>query len=60
MKGDNVLIVDKNGGDCARGLTSFSSDEIEKIKGLKTDEIEKVLGYASKSEIIHRNDMVKL
>ena len=34
--------------------------EIEKIKGLKTDQIEKVLGYASKSEIIHRDDMVKL
>ncbi len=59
-KGDNVLIVDNNGKDCARGLTSFSSDEIKKIKGLKTDQIEKILGYASKSEIIHRDDMVKL
>ena len=59
-KGDNVLIVDNNGKDCARGLTSFSSDEIEKIKGLKTAQIEKILGYASKSEIIHRDDMVKL
>jgi glutamate 5-kinase len=59
-KGDNVLIVDKEGVDCARGLTSFSSEEIRKIKGLKTDQIEKVLGYASKSEIIHRDDMVKL
>ena len=33
---------------------------IEKVRGLKTDQIEKVLGYASKSEIIHRDDMVKL
>ena len=55
-----MLIVDNNGKDCARGLTSFSSDEIKKIKGLKTDQIEKILGYASKSEIIHRDDMVKL
>ena len=60
VKGDNVLVVDNDGKDCARGLTSFSSDEIKKIKGLKTDQIEKVLGYASKSEIIHRDDMVKL
>ncbi len=59
-KGDNVLIVDRNGRDCARGLTSFTSDEIQKVKGLKTDQIEKILGYASKSEIIHRDDMVKL
>ena len=58
--GSNILIVDKNGNDCARGLTSFSSIEIDKIKGLKTDQIEKVLGYASKSEIIHRDDMVRL
>tara|TARA_Y100001970_G_scaffold134089_1_gene165147 strand:+ start:4305 stop:5399 length:1095 start_codon:yes stop_codon:yes gene_type:complete len=60
VKGDNILIVDKNGEDCARGLTSFSSEEIEKIKGLKTDQIDKILGYASKSEIVHRDDMVKL
>ena len=59
-KGDNIMIVDKNGNDCAKGLTSFTSDEIKKIKGLKTDQIEKVLGYASKSEIVHRDDMVKL
>ena len=60
LKGDNVLIVDNNGKDCARGLTSFTSEEINKIKGLKTDQIEKVLGYFSKSEIVHRDDMVKL
>ena len=31
-----------------------------KIKGLKSDQIENILGYSSKSEIIHRDDMVKL
>ena len=25
LKGDNILIVDQNGEDCARGITSFSS-----------------------------------
>ncbi len=59
VKGENILIVDKNGNDYARGLTSFTSDEIQKIKGLKTDQIERILGYSSKSEIIHRDDMVK-
>ena len=54
------MIVDQNGEDCARGITSFSSDEISKVKGLKSDQIEKILGYSSKSEIIHRDDMVKL
>ena len=60
LKGENILIVDENGKDCARGLTSFSSEEIIKVKGLKSDQIENVLGYSSKSEIIHRDDMVKL
>ena len=60
LKGDNVLIVDEIGKDCARGITSFTSDEINKIKGLKSDQIENILGYSSKSEIIHRDDMVKL
>jgi len=60
LKGDNILIVDNNGKDCARGLTSFSAEEIDKIKGLKSDQIEKVLGYSSKSEIVHKDDMVKL
>ena len=48
------------GKESARGLTSFSSEEINKIKGLKSDQIEKILGYSSKSEIVHRDDMVKL
>ena len=60
LKGDNILIVDEIGKDCARGITSFSSEEINKIKGLKSDQIENILGYSSKSEIIHRDDMVKL
>tara|TARA_B100000029_G_scaffold503103_1_gene579484 strand:+ start:161 stop:1258 length:1098 start_codon:yes stop_codon:yes gene_type:complete len=60
QKGDNILIVDKSGKDCARGLTSFSAQEINKIKGLKSDQIEKILGYSSKSEIVHKDDMVTI
>ena len=59
-KGENVLIVDENQNNIARGLSSFSSVEIEKIKGLQSNRIEFILGYASKSEIIHKDDMVKL
>ena len=56
-KGDNILILNNKGKSLARGLTSFSSIEIDKIKGLKSDRIESVLGYFSKSEIIHRDDI---
>ena len=59
-KGENILIIDNNNKELARGLSSFSSDEIKKIKGLHSDQIEAVLGYSSKSEIVHKDDMVKL
>ena len=59
-KGENVLIVDQNEKQLARGLASFNSEEIDKIKGKQSKDIEKILGYLSKSEIIHKDDMVKL
>ncbi len=59
-KGANVLIVDSQNNHLARGLASFSSLEIDKIKGKQSKEIEKILGYFSKSEIVHKDDMVKL
>jgi len=59
-KGENILIVDENNKNLARGLSSFSSFEINKIKGKHSKEIESILGYLSKSEIIHKDDMVKL
>ena len=59
-KGDNVLVMDEQNNKLARGLASFSSIEIEKIKGRQSNEIEKILGYPSKTEIIHKDDMVKL
>ena len=58
-KGENILIVDENNKSLARGLSSFTSSEINKIKGKQSKEIENILGYLSKSEIIHKDDMVK-
>ena len=59
-KGENVLIVNQNENHLGRGLASFNSKEIDKIKGKQSKEIEKILGYSSKSEIIHKDDMVLL
>ncbi len=41
------------------GLSSFSSEEIVKIIGCHSNEIEKILGYISKSEVVHKDDMVR-
>ena len=59
-KGDHVKIVDKNNKECARGLSSFSSDEINKIKGHHSSNIRELLGYFAKSEVIHKDDMVEI
>ena len=59
-KGDHIKILDKNNNECARGLASFSSNEIEKILGHHSKEIEKILGYISKSEVVHKDDLVEV
>ena len=59
-KGDHIKVVTKKNSECARGLSSFSSDEISRIMGHHSKEIEKILGYISKSEVIHKDDMVEL
>ena len=57
-KGDHLRILDKNYNEYARGLSSFTSDEIRKIKGQHSTKISDLLGYISKSEVIHKDDMV--
>ena len=59
-KGDHILVKDQSNTECARGLTSFSSIEIEKIKGSHSKEIKNILGYSSREEIIHKDDLVKV
>ena len=59
-KGDHIKIVDSKRKEFARGLSSFSSEEINKIIGCHSNEIQKILGYISKSEVVHKDDMVKI
>ena len=59
-KGDHIKILDNNMNEFARGLSSFTSEEITKIKGQHSNKINSLLGYTSKSEVIHKDDMVKV
>jgi glutamate 5-kinase len=59
-KGDHIKILDKYHKECARGLSSFASDEINKIMGHHSNEIQDLLGYVSKSEVVHKDDMVEV
>ena len=60
LKGDHIKILDKNMKEYARGLSSFTSDEISKIKGQHSNKISELLGYISKSEVVHKDDMVEV
>ena len=59
-KGDHIKILDKNMTEYARGLSSFTADEISKIKGQHSNKIGELLGYITKSEVVHKDDMVEV
>jgi len=59
-KGDHIKILDNKKKEFARGLSSFSSKEINLIMGCHSNEIQKILGYVSKSEVVHKDDMVEI
>jgi len=59
-KGDHIKVLDLNNKEYARGLSSFSSNEIDKIKGRQSNQIKKILGYSSRDEVIHKDDLVKV
>jgi glutamate 5-kinase len=58
--GECVNCMDLQGTVFARGLTKYSSTDLEKIKGLKTSQIASVLGHKDYDEVIHRDDLVVL
>ncbi len=57
-RGDTVRILNTNGQEIARGVTNYSSLEIEKIKGQHTASLKDLLGYDAYEVVIHRNYMV--
>jgi glutamate 5-kinase len=57
QKGDVVALCDAEGTVIARGLTNYSSAEVERIKGIKSDRIAQVLGHRPYEEVIHRDNL---
>ncbi|QDU25250.1 Glutamate 5-kinase [Anatilimnocola aggregata] len=56
-KGDVVALCDGEGQVVARGLSNYSSEEVERIKGLKSAKIAQVLGHRPYEEVIHRDNL---
>lgn len=56
--GDLVTICDQQGHVIARGLTNYSREETELIKGAHSSRIPELLGRRGADEVVHRDDMV--
>ena len=50
----------ENNNVIAAGLTNYSSNNIDKIKGKKSSDIQDILGFFDSDEIIHRDNLVLL
>ncbi len=58
--GNTVSIVSASGRELARGITNYSADDVNKIKGAHTHEICDLLGSKPFDEIVHRDNLVLL
>jgi len=57
--GSVISILDENGSEVARGLSNFSSNDLEKIRGMNTNRIHEVLGVEEHfDEVVHRDNLV--
>jgi glutamate 5-kinase len=57
-RGDAVLVRGPDGHEIGRGLVAYDADDAEKIKGRSSADVLLILGYAGRTEMIHRDDLV--
>jgi len=55
--GEVVSLIDPDGKEFARGISNYTSEEINLIKGMNTSQIRKTLGYIRQKEVISRKRM---
>ena len=59
-RGEPVGVRNGAGQQLAQGLAEYASAEVEAIRGRRSDEHEALLGYAPRSAVIHRDQLVLL
>ncbi|MFA0567403.1 glutamate 5-kinase [Vibrio gallaecicus] len=57
-RGEVTQVTDLKGAVIARGISSYSSQDLAKIAGKHSKDIGAILGYDYGSEVIHRDDLV--
>ncbi|SHH76035.1 glutamate 5-kinase [Marivita hallyeonensis] len=56
-RGEPVMIRDGKGRTLGMGLSRYTAQEAQAIKGHNSAEIEEILGYPGRAVVIHRDDM---
>ncbi|NTW28023.1 MAG: glutamate 5-kinase [Coriobacteriia bacterium] len=59
-RGDAIVLKDSSGSVIARGLSEMSSEDLGRVKGLKTSQVAQVLSHAVSVEVVHRDRLVVL
>ncbi len=59
-RGDAVAIFDPDGREIARGLAGLGRDEADLVKGKNSRTVTDLLGVGTRSEMVHRDNMVVL
>jgi glutamate 5-kinase len=60
QRGESVTVVDGDGQRIACGIANYSSEEILRIRGLRSDRIEETLGHHYGGEVVHRDNLALL
>ncbi|MBN9317305.1 MAG: glutamate 5-kinase [Devosia sp.] len=59
-RGDAVAIFDPDGREIARGLATLGREEADSVKGKNSRAVSDLLGIGTRSELVHRDNMVVL
>ncbi|MCF6320315.1 MAG: glutamate 5-kinase [Rhizobiaceae bacterium] len=57
-RGDMISIATHAGIVIGQGVIAFDAEDASKIIGKRSADIEGILGYAGRSELVHRDDMI--
>ena len=59
-RGDPIAVLDPARKPVAQGLAEYDAGEVERIRGHRSEEHAALLGYAPRSAVIHRDQLVLL
>lgn len=57
-RGDPIAIADRHGGVIAHGLSEYDAAECARLQGRHSSEHVEILGYAPRSAVVHRDQLV--